>query len=164
MDSTRGLPYFSTFEPDPVSPSRSTCERSSRKDPMRRSRFLFALTALLFVAVTACESSTDLSEVSIEGQWDLVGQGWIAAGQNVRVRIQSGANDTFTGQWWFPGGQQRGITNISQQEDGSVRFTMQAFPGGTALFEGKLQDRYTMRGTLGQIDGVSGFRRTSFSP
>jgi hypothetical protein len=126
---------------------------------MRRLSFLFMLPLALFT-LAACDTATDLDDVSIEGTWDGVGSLY-ANHPGVKVSI-SEANGVVTGSWWWPGRPAALVTN-GTYVDGVARFNLTGFPGG-ATFEGRLTDVHRMEGTLGAFDGDAVFRRSSVRP
>ena len=127
---------------------------------MRRLRLFFVLPVALF-SLAACDLSTDLDEVSIEGTWDGE-RGLRATYPGMKVSIAE-ADGVVTGSWWWPGRPRAAIANGTYL-DGVARFDLVGFPGGTA-FEGRLTDQHRMEGVLGQFtDGDAVFRRVSPSP
>jgi len=121
------------------------------------------LPLFLLLALTACDSSTDLTEVSVQGRWDGVG-GIQESAPGLRLFIQESANGTISGSWTRSQAGLSGSVSAGQNENGVVQFRLEGHPGGPLQFEGRLTDRYRMEGTLGAVTSSAVFRRSSFNP
>jgi hypothetical protein len=118
---------------------------------------------LIVLALAACDTTTGLDGVTMEGKWDAVG----VLGQAVsglKLRLQPETNGAFNGTW-----QTATISGTLQgQRAGTegVTFTLFGYPGGNRQFSGSLTTILRMVGTLdlGQTNGEAIFLRSSFSP
>jgi len=129
-------------------------------DMLRRT--LLATVALLTaVTLTACDTVTDLGEVTLEGRWDGVGALQAQTGGLVLMINPQNGDGTFDGTWRI-GSVVNAVTNGSKQGE-MVQFTLQGFFGGTAVFSGRLTDRFRMEGDMTgfEVDGPAVFRLSS---
>ncbi len=121
------------------------------------------LTVALFTAVafTACDTVTDLGEVTLEGRWDSVGALQAETGGVMLMFNPANSNGSFVGTW-REGGVTGAVTDGVNQ-GGQVEFTLQGFRGQTVVFQGELRDRFVMEGTLVgfNLDGLAVFRLSS---
>jgi hypothetical protein len=132
---------------------------------MRRSSLLIALP-FVFLSLVACESATDLEEVSMEGRWDAVGSIRELA-PDLKLTINADANGIFTGNWSYRGETFTHSGSMGGVRTGnSVEFTLTAFQGGSRTFAGQLTDLFRMSGLidLSPESTAAVFRRASFSP
>ncbi len=113
------------------------------------------------VAFTACDTVTDLGEVTLEGRWDSVGALQAETGGVMLMFNPANANGTFAGTWRLGG--VTGAVTDGVNQDGQIEFTMQGFQGQTVVFNGELRDRFVMEGTLTgyDLDGLAVFRLSS---
>ncbi len=126
---------------------------------MKIRTLLSASTTLALLLVAACSSSTDLTQVSVQGSWDSVG-----ALQNVSITVPSQNTDgSFTGSWRLSNGGTRFLAD-GMNTAGNVQFTLAAHPEGNLVFQGRFTDEYRLEGTLSGINlsGPAVFRRSSF--
>ena len=124
----------------------------------------FLAIAMLTVVLAACESSTDLAEVTMEGKWDGMGDLYNVV-PGFRMSINANPDGSFSGQWtsdYHSGSVAQGARDAE-----SVEFILFGFPGGQRTFSGELTDRYRIEGSLtpsvAQVPGSAVFRRSSFT-
>jgi hypothetical protein len=124
-----------------------------------KSRLKFAVLPLLFLALVACESSTDLDEVTATGRWDSVG-----ALQGVTLFLNPESGGNFTGTWSTHSATVSASIINGTNTNGTIRFTLTSFQGGNRTFEGRFTNEYRMEGTLDGValNGAAVFRRSSF--
>lgn len=132
---------------------------------MIRRSFVLALVALLTAGITACDTVTDLGEVSLQGRWDSAGPlQALTGGVTLRFDPQS-ADGTFGGTWRVTTteGTIIGAVVNGTNQDGAVQFTLQGFYGENAVFAGELTDRFRMAGDLTgfQMNGQTAVFRLS---
>lgn len=127
---------------------------------MRRSLRLLGLPILLLATLVACDSATDLSEVTVTGQWDGVGP-MQEAFSGARMFLTESADGEISGSW-RRGGFSGSVTG--RNTEGSLEITLFNFEVGTVTFDGRFTDRYRMEGLLNgsavETDAV--FRRVTF--
>jgi hypothetical protein len=120
---------------------------------------------IALLALAACDTTTGLDEVTMEGKWDAVGAlGQVAPG--LRLLLQPEVNGTFTGTWYFTDTFPQGTVAGQRSGAETVSFTLFNYPGGNRNFSGVLTTILRMSGTMdvGQTDGEAVFLRSSFSP
>lgn len=115
---------------------------------------------VLAIALMACDTSTDIENVTATGTWDGVGA-MQATFSGVRMDLNEAADGTITGTW-RRGGSAAAVTGVNQA--GNVELTLHGFEAGTVDFDGRFTNRYRMEGTLNgtALPGPAVFRRTSF--
>jgi len=131
---------------------------------MLRRRIRLAVPVVL-LALAACDTTTALDEVTLEGKWDAVGSiAQVAPG--LRLLLQPETNGTFTGTWYFTNDFPAGTVVGERTGPESVSFTLFGYPGGSKNFTGALTTILRMAGTMdvGQANGEAVFLRSSFSP
>jgi len=134
---------------------------------MRRVRNLLAFP-LVLLALAACDSPSDIDDVTMQGRWDAVGP-LREAVPSLRLVITADAGGVFTGTWSMrdvPGSRALGGVRTGN----SVVLTLETYPlpgggFGPRTFTGELEDIWVMRGSI-NIPSETGaaFRRSSFSP
>lgn len=127
---------------------------------MRRSALLFSLPILLLAVLAGCDSSTDLTEVTVTGQWDGVGP-MQERFSGARMDLVESADGQVSGSW-RRGGSAGNVTGSNQ--NGNLELTLLNFEVGTVNFEGRFTDRYRLEGALagGNVDITAVFRRVNF--
>jgi hypothetical protein len=123
------------------------------------------MVPIAVLALAACDTTTGLEEVTMEGKWDAVGVlGEVAPG--LRLLLQPEVDGSFTGTWYFTDSFPQGIVMGQRSGSESVSFTLFGYPGGNRPFTGQLTTILRMAGTMdvGQTNGEAVFLRSSFSP
>ncbi|TVR64014.1 MAG: hypothetical protein EA422_07695 [Gemmatimonadales bacterium] len=114
-------------------------------------KIFLGLTALLVaLAFTACDTVTDLGEVSLAGSWDSMGALQAETG-GLSVFFEHPSPDgTFGGSWRERGttGQITGTVTGGANNDGQVTFTFQNYRGQDRQFTGRLTNRFEMHGDV----------------
>ncbi len=128
------------------------------------------LLALPFIVLStaACDSTTNLEEVSLVGIWDGVGELQTTdAGRGLTLFIESDGGGTVSGSWTRTQDVlHQGNIVGSATESGGIALTLQFFPGVDPTFEGDLTDQHRMSGEMNvtELEGSAVFRRRSVSP
>jgi hypothetical protein len=127
---------------------------------MIRKSFLFGLSLALLLPLAACDSSTDVSSETVQGQWDGVGA-LQASFPEVRLELLEDASGSIAGTW-RRGGQAGMIQGTNQA--GQVSLQLSNFEVGTVLFQGRFTNRYRLEGDLqgATLSGPAVFRRIRF--
>jgi hypothetical protein len=120
---------------------------------------------IALLALAACDTTTGLDEVTMEGKWDAVGAlGTVAPG--LRLLLQPEVNGNFAGTWYFTNDFPQGTVTGQRTGTETVSFTLFGYPGGNRNFAGALTTILRLAGTMdvGQTGGEAVFLRSSFSP
>jgi len=124
----------------------------------------FLAIAVLTAVLAGCESSTDLSEVTMEGKWDGMGELYGVV-PNFRMSVNANPDGTFSGSW--TSAYHSGTVGQGTRSGESIQFTLFGFPGGSRTFQGVLTNRLRIEGTLtpavAEVTGSAAFRRSSFT-
>lgn len=144
----------------PESPDPAREPQVGDKTIMRRSLRLLGLPILLMAALAACDSATDLSEVTVTGQWDGVGP-MQEAFSGARMFLTESADGEISGSW-RRGGLSGSVAGHNQ--GGDLEITLLNFEVGTVTFDGRFTDRYRMEGLLNgtSVETDAVFRRVNF--
>jgi hypothetical protein len=115
---------------------------------MLRKSLLGSLVLFLVVAMVACDTVTDLGEVTLEGRWDSVGELQAQTGGVVLMFTHADADGVFGGTWRDRRLGTTGALTQGLNQDGQIQFTLQNFQGADVQFTGELSNRFQMRGDL----------------
>lgn len=117
---------------------------------MIRKSLMGVLVLLTAFAFTACDTVTDLGEVSLAGSWDSMGALQAETGGLSVFFEHPSADGTFRGSWRERGasGQITGTVTGGSNEAGQITFILRNFRGEDRLFTGRLTNRFEMQGDL----------------
>ena len=135
---------------------------------MNSKRFVRLLPAftLVFLAVSGCDSSLGLDQVSLIGVWDGVGDLQTTDdARGLKLYIQSHEGGVISGQWSTDATPLRNISGGSAEND-EIRFTLQGFPGEDPTFVGQLSQQHRMAGSMEELElsGPAVLLRRSVDP
>jgi hypothetical protein len=127
---------------------------------MLRRRFLPMLSLVLVALVAGCDSSTDVTDSSAQGDWDGVGA-LEASFSGVRLALDETSGGTITGTW-RRGSQVGSASGVNQ--NGQITLELSNFEVGTVVFQGSFSNRYRLEGELqgATLGGPAVFRRIRF--
>lgn len=129
---------------------------------MIRKSLMGAMVLLAAFAFAACDTVTDLGEVSLAGSWDSMGALQAETGGLTVFFEHPGADGTFGGSWREGGasGQLSGAVTGGSNQGGQVAFVLRNYRGQNMEFTGRLTNRFEMRGDLNglALSGPAVFR------
>ncbi|CAN5813761.1 hypothetical protein BH23GEM11_BH23GEM11_07860 [soil metagenome] len=128
---------------------------------MLRRRLLPMLSLVLVALVAGCDSSTDVTDASAQGDWDGVGA-LEASFSGVRLALDESSGGTITGTWRTRAGQVGSASGVNQ--NGQITLELTNFEVGTVVFQGSFSNRYRLEGELqgATLGGPAVFRRVRF--
>lgn len=130
---------------------------------MRRSGLWLGLSVLVFTVTLGCDTSTDLSEVTVQGTWDGVGA-MQESFSGARMILSESSDGVISGTWRRSSAGIVGSQVTGMNENGAVRLELHGFSAGSVVFEGGFRDGFTMEGSLdgASLNGPAVFRRYNF--
>jgi len=127
---------------------------------MRRSGLWLGFTVMLFVAMLGCDTGTDVTEVTVQGNWEGVGA-MQTTFADARMDLTQDSDGTVSGSWR----RQNFTGSVSgSNQSGNLQLTLHNFSQGAVVFEGRFRDGFTMEGSLNGtvLEGNAVFRRKHF--
>ncbi len=117
---------------------------------MIRKSLMGAMVLLAAFAFAACDTVTDLGEVSLAGSWDSMGALQAETGGLSVFFEHPGPDGAFGGSWRERGatGQVSGTVTGGSNQGGQVTFVLRNFRGQNMEFTGRLNNRFEMQGDL----------------